>query len=66
MWGEHVKGKKHQRKLKLSAKEKNGDKSKAEPDLADSRTYKQRKRDKRQRNLDKKVEAQKSRTNRAC
>jgi hypothetical protein len=59
LWGEHVKGKKHQRKLKLSAEEKNGDKSKAEPDLADNRTCKQRKRDRKRRNLDKKVEAQK-------
>ena len=32
LWGEHVKGKKHQRRLKLSAEEKNGDESKVEPD----------------------------------
>ena len=59
MWGEHVKGKKHQRRLKLSAEEKNGDKSKAEPDPADNRTYKQRQLDSKRRNLDRKLEAQK-------
>ena len=58
MWGEHVQGRKHQRKLNRSSAE-DGDKSQGEADPKDNRTYKERKLDRKLRKLDNKLEMQK-------
>ena len=58
MWGEHVQGKKHQRKLNRSSAE-DGDKSQGEAHPKDNRTHKERKLDRKLRKLDNRLETQK-------
>ena len=58
MWGEHVQGKKHQRKLNRGNAE-DGDKSQGEAHPKDNRTHKERKLDRKLRKLDNRLETQK-------